>query len=380
MTQQRNPAQGSGADRPRQGNPGNDRRPAGPGPDRRDNRQPVDEPRREPRDNRPPQDRHPHDRDYQNRAAASQPYHEQEYDSRGYSDQGYDEYPDGSNLPATAGGPGADARDIVPTRDGSIGSINPTPQRNFITLVNTRSAMAQRGEAEAGMFYSRNLGNMNTVIAEVRGCYYRQRYSIYDERNNTFRTFCEATAPTIDQLWGKGRPGVKCTECHLTQWREETIEGTGETKRQPPLCTEHVIFELFIHDVAANAFWDLSALENLHSIRNTINILNDRFGWANYVVEIYASAHVNSRGETRYTPHIRTRPDIPAFNSPKVIEGEAQVITQQDLQQMAILSQDASPDSRGRPSNPANRRDEPPPYVPADDEEWHEQQEDDLPF
>ena len=361
------------------------------GPAQRDNDQRGNGQRdNDQRDNRRPDDRGQDDRNYDNRrqndrGPANQDQERRRDDRRdpraepdpGYTYEGRQDHDSGQNLPANVGDNSL-ARNIVPTRAGTIGSMTPSTQRNFITLVNTNSAMARRGEAEAGVFYSRNLGNMKTVIAEIRGCYYRQRYQIWNEPSNTFRIFCEATAPTIDLLEGKGRPGGKCTLCDLTQWREQRIEGTEEVKNQPPPCNEHVIFELFIHDVAATAFWDLSSMDNLNSIRNTINILNDHFGWGNYVVELYASVHVNSKGEPRFTPHIRTRLDMRAFNSPDVVEGESHVITPQDLNHMAELSNEASHEN---PSlAPARWKEDPPPYMPAADETWHEQQEDDLPF
>ena len=250
---------------------------------------------------------------------------------------------------------------IMPTRTGAIGAISPTTLRNFISLVNTNSSIAKRGESQPGFFYSRNLGTLPTVTAEVVGCFYRQRYQLWDERSQVFRTYCEATANTIDALVGKGRPGGKCTECNLTEWRQVAIEGTDETKNQPPQCNEHVVFELFIHDVAAPAFWDISTIDNLNSIRNTINILNEKFGWGQYVIEIYSSSHANSRGEARYSPHIKLRHDLQAFNSRSVIEGDSHIV-------------DLNADTALAPAQPGN----PQPSQFNPNEPWLDS--DDLPF
>lgn len=281
----------------------------------------------------------------------------------------YDDEPPGRALATrqTAQAP------LATSNEGDIGSITPQVQRNFIDLLHSKSAKVQRQESLPGTFYSKNLGTFTTLIAEVNGWFYRQRYQIYDQRTNTFRNLCEASAPTIDLLKGDGQPGVKCTECALTQWRETPIEGTKDIKREPPPCTEYVVFDLFLHDVAAPAFLPVSSLDNLNAIRNAINMLNNRYGMGNYVIEVYTTSHQNSRGDIRYTPYVRHRPDLRPFNAADTVEGSARIV---DGRAPAGALTDGHPDSRFTPE--ASWQQDGPPPADFDEEEW--QETDDLPF
>ena len=334
MTQQRNPAPS-----------GNQQRgPNQAGPQQRD---PRDQQQRGP--NRPLQDRQPQPR------PNNQPPAVRQQEEQGQQNQ---------------------QRTIVPVSQGTIGAITPTTQRNFIHLVSTNSATAKRGEAPPGVFYSRNLGQFDTLKAEVLGCFYRQRYQIWDDRAQIFRTYCEAAAASIEELWGNGQPGGKCTECNLTQWREVPVEGTSEVKNQPPPCGENVVFDLFIHDCAARAFWEVGPNDNLNSIRNTINILNERMGWGQYVIELYSTMQMSSRNEPRFSPHVRFRPDLKSFASLTVVDAQGNIV--------AGDAETRQPDQIGnQPFHPDNWPDEPPPQFefPADEEYGSDfQAVDDLPY
>ena len=331
-------------------------------------------PSRPPQERRP-DDRHPDDRRPDNRGQDTRRPTDRQPDNRGYDQRDYGSpdggyHPDDDNGAALAtrdGGP--PARGLAPTTQGTVGSISPREQRNFIGLVSTKSAAATRKECEPGLYHSRNLGSFQTVTAEVIGCFYRQRYNEWDERAQVFHTYCEAAAPTIAELWGNGQPGGPCTECALTQWREVQVEGTNRVKNQPPLCGENVVFDLFIHEVAARAFWEVSSADNLDTIRNTINILNNRFGWGQYVIQLYSTMQVNSRNEPRFTPHIRHRADLQAFNAIKVVDGSAEIVTGASAELPAGHAANYDPS------------DAPPPYhYPDDEDHWQSTEEDDLPF
>ena len=324
---------------------GQDRRaPAAGGNDQRGpaNRPPNERPRQQDQNRtnqRPPQERQPDDRPQNDRGPADRGQDTRGQDSRGYDDPGQDNRrqqqtvadpedrrppprdADDNQALANRDDQNQGARGLAPTSQGTVESISPREQRNFIGLISTNSAAAKRGEAKPGLYHSRNLGSFDTVTAEVLGHFYRQRYQMWDERANVFQTYCEAAAPTIDLLYGEGQPGGRCTDCGLTQWRETQIEGTTRTKNQPPLCSENVVFELFIHEVAAPAYWEVSSSDNLDTIRNTINILTERHGWGGYVIQLYSTMQMSSRNEPRFTPHIRHRADLHPFHSSNVLEG-----------------------------------------------------------
>ena len=370
QTQQRPPHERGPEDRRPADDRGPAARPDSRGDNRPDSRAPVS------RDDR---GRYPEDRGGDGRGRDSGGYDNRGQDDRGYDDRRYENERGGPAGDGQEGGAlatrddGGPSRGLAPTTQGTVGSISPREQRNFIALVSGKSAAARRGESQPGLYHSRNLGSFQTVTAEVVGCFYRQRYHEWDERAQIFHTYCEAAAPTIELLFGNGQPGGRCTECGLTKWREVRVEGTDRTKNQPPLCGENVVFDLFIHEVAARAFWEVSSTDNLDTIRNTINILNNRFGWGQYVIQLYSTMQMNSRNEERYTPHVRHRPDLQAFNQANVIDGSGQVVTGA-----------AGELTDGREYDPAEG---PPPYhYPVDDDppdagdHWQDAEEEDLPF
>lgn len=382
MQQDQNRQRGSDNRPPQNRGPATDQRPAQGGPNQRPGnaRQGNDRPqdrgyngrgqqdRRT--DDRHPEDRHPDNRGQDGRRPDGRQHNGRGYDQRDYGPATAGHHPEDGNGAALAtrdNGPAA--RGLAPTTQGTVGSISPREQRNFIALVSTKSAAATRKECEPGLYHSRNLGSFQTITAEVVGCFYRQRYNEWDERSQVFRTYCEAAAPTIAELWGNGQPGGRCTECALTQWREVQVEGTNRMKNQPPLCGENVVFDLFIHEVAARAFWEVSSADNLDTIRNTINILNDRFGWGQYVIQLYSTMQMNSRNEPRYTPHIRHRADLQAFNATNIVDGSGQVVSGTSAELPAGHSASYNPS------------DGPPPYdYPDDEDHWEPAEEDDLPF
>lgn len=373
MQQDQNRQRGA-TDRPPQNRgPSTDQRPAQSGPNQRPGHAGGGQ-------QRPPQDRRPDDRRPDNRGQASRRPDDNHPDSRGYDDRdraqrdyrpdagGHHPDDDSSGALATRHDNPA-ARGLAPTTQGTVASISPREQRNFIALVSTNSAAARRGECEAGLYHSRNLGSFQTLTAEVIGCFYRQRYQEWDDRGQVFHTYCEAAAPTIAELWGNGQPGGRCTECQLTKWREVQIEGTNRVKNQPPPCNENVVFDLFIHEVAARAFWEVSSTDNLDTIRNTINILNNRFGWGQYVIQLYSTMQMSSRNEPRFTPHIRHRADLQAFNAIKVVDGSGQVVPGASAELPAGHDASYGPD------------DGPPPYdYPDSEDHWQPADEEDLPF
>ena len=361
-------------------------------------KQPPQADRQPPPSNRQPDQRFSNDHDQPRNAGQQQRPARDQRDNRGNNNRAnqppedrrddvrdYRDYRDNDRQPGNAVQQrgGQDAQDGLSNRpttvatvgQGQINSIRPTTQRNFISLVNTKSATAVRGESKPGTFYSRTLGTLETVTAEVINCYYRQRYQVWDDRAQLFRTYCEAQAPTINLLEGNGQPGGMCTECPLTQWTETPIEGTNQLKNVPPRCGEHVIFELFIHEVAATAFWDLSSMDNLDAIRSTINVLNDRFGWGQYVIQLYSSMRNDSRGEPRFTPHIHHRNDLQSFQSLKVIDGSAALLDADGNAIRELQSpNDYSPENWHDGAPPIS--DDPSDYVAPHD--WRDT--DDLPF
>ena len=366
----RNPAHAGGQDRGGQDR-GGQRPPADRGNDRANDRGNDRAPQSRPNQDRAPQsrpnedpiqadrgrdDRSPAQREYQ------RPPHEmeQEQDTNGQA-------------LATREDQNAGGRGLAPTTQGMVASISPREQRNFITLVSTNSASARRGECEPGLYHSRNLGSFKTVTAEVIGCFYRQRYQAWDDRAQVFQNYCEAAAPTIELLYGEGQPGGRCTECELTKWRETRIEGTNRTKNQPPLCAENVVFDLFIHEVAARAFWEVSSSDNLDTIRNTINILNDRYGWGKYVIQLYSTMQMSSRNEPRFTPHIRHRADINAFDAPNVVDASGHLVSDAQDPRALTDAREYDPDQGQQAYHyPAPEED------PAD--HWQPADEEDLPF